>query len=168
MKKILSIAIGLLFISNISAQEDKKVRFGLSATPSISWFKPENKKLYEYDGTKIGFNWGLDLEYKLNDIASLYFGLKLVNDGGKLAFIDSVGYQLSPKGDQFIENESVSSENFYLLKERNYSTKYISLPFGVKMKTKEIGYLTYFGKFGVITSIKTKARATDLNVPFDF
>ena len=29
------------------------------------------------------------------------------------------------------------------------------------MKTAEIGYLTYFGQFGLNTSIKTKARATD-------
>lgn len=167
MKKILSIAVGLLFIANLSAQDDKKIRFGLSATPSINWYKPENKKLYEYNGTAIGFQWGLDFEYKLNDVASFYTGLKLTNDAGKIAFIDSVGYQLSPKGDKFISNNSTTSDNFYLLKERSYRVNYVTLPIGVKMKTNEIGYLTYFGQFGLNTSIKTKARATDTSSPFD-
>ena len=168
MKKILSIAVGLLFIANISAQEDKKVRFGLSVAPSVNWYKPENKRVFEYNGPGIGFQWGLDLEYKLNDIASIYTGLKLTNDAGKISFTqDSVGYQLSPKADKFIDNESITSDNFYLLKERSYRVNYVTLPVGVKMKTNEIGYLTYFGQFGLNTSIRTKARATDLSSPFD-
>jgi hypothetical protein len=35
------------------------------------------------------------------------------------------------------------------------------------MKTNEIGYMTYFGQFGLITGIKTKARATDNAAKFD-
>jgi hypothetical protein len=31
----------------------------------------------------------------------------------------------------------------------------------IKMHTNEIGYMTYFGQFGLISSIKTKALAND-------
>ena len=159
MKKILSIAIGLLFISNISAQdEEKDIRFGLSAAPSVNWYKTDETTL-ERDGVGIGFQWGLDLEFKINDIASFYTGLKLTNDFGSLAFreIDSVGYRVNEQ-DVFVTD---STYDFNILLSRTYKASYVTLPIGVKMKTKEIGYLTYFGQFGLNTSIRTGVKAKD-------
>lgn len=158
MKKILSIVVGLIFISNLSAQEDKKIRFGLSATPSVNWYKTDLATV-SHNGLGIGFNWGLDLEYKLSNNASLFMGLKLANDNGKLAFReqDSLIYRLDNQ-----KNFSDDAANTtYMLLERNYKANYVSLPLGIKMKTNEIGYMTYFGQFGLISSIRTKAKSND-------
>ena len=54
-----------------------------------------------------------------------------------------------------------SEYSFLKLKERTIRAQYVNIPLFIKMKTKEIGYLTYFGQFGLNTSIKTKARSTD-------
>lgn len=159
MKKILSLALAFLFIANLSAQDDKKIRFGLSAAPSLNWYKTDLSTI-SYDGLGIGFQWGLDLEYKINNIASIYTGLKLANDNGKLAFRtqDSVGYRINDR-DEFVTDTAL---NFNLLTNRNYKANYVTIPFGVKMKTNEIGYMTYFGQFGLLTSIRTKAKANDI------
>ena len=158
MKKILSIALGLMLISNLTAQDDKKVRFGLSTAPSLNWYKTDLATI-SYDGLGIGFQWGLDLEYRLSDNASIYGGLKLSNDNGKLAFReqDSVGYRLNDK-DEFVAD---TAKNFNILLNRRYRANYVSLPIGIKMKTNEIGYMTYFGQFGLITSVRTGAKAYD-------
>ena len=122
MKKILSIAIGLLFITNLSAQEDKKLRFGLSTAPSLNWYKTDLSTI-SHDGLGVGFQWGLDLEYKINKIASVYTGLKLANDNGSLAFReqDTVGYKLNDKND-FVTD---SAANFNILLNRNYKAKFL-------------------------------------------
>ncbi|MFP5471348.1 MAG: outer membrane beta-barrel protein [Bacteroidia bacterium] len=164
MKKFFAAAITLLFATNIVAQ-DKDIRFGLSATPSLNWYKPEDLQKFKSNGVGLGFGWGLDVEFKISDIASFYTGLKLNNDRGKLTFLDSLGYELIDG--KFSASTPVDSNNFYLLYDRSYKANYVALPLGIKMKTNEIGYLTYFGQFGLITGIKTKATANDNSAKYD-
>ena len=49
-----------------------------------------------------------------------------------------------------------SSGQIYQLKERKYKINYVNIPLILKMKTKEIGYFTYFGEFGAVLGFKTK------------
>jgi hypothetical protein len=44
---------------------------------------------------------------------------------------------------------------------RKYVVKYIEIPLMLKMKTNEIGYITYFGQFGFGTSFNLSAKAND-------
>lgn len=164
MKKVFAAAIVLLFTTNLVGQ-DKDIRFGLSAAPSLNWYKPEDLQKFKSNGVGLGFSWGLDVEYRISDIASFYAGLKVNNDRGKLTFLDSVGYELVDG--KFKSSAPVDSNNFYLLYDRSYRVNYVALPIGIKMKTNEIGYMTYFGQFGLVTGIKTKARANDSNAKYD-
>ncbi len=162
MKKVFALIVGLVFVSNVFSQDDKNIRFGLSAAPSVNWYKPENKQLYETKSVGLGFAWGLDVEFKITDIASFATGLKLSYDRGSLSFKDSVGYELN-SNNELLENPDPSSNTFFKLESRTYRTNYISIPMLIKMKTNEIGYFTYFGQFGLISSVKTKAFANDIN-----
>ncbi len=38
-----------------SSAQDKKVGFGLCATPALTWMKPDDEKVLNRDGTKTGF-----------------------------------------------------------------------------------------------------------------
>ncbi|MCW3084307.1 MAG: hypothetical protein JWP12_1673 [Bacteroidetes bacterium] len=49
----------------------------------------------------------------------------------------------------------------YLLNERKYQLTYITIPVALKLKTKEIGALKYYGMIGVNSSIRVGAKATD-------
>lgn len=161
MKKVFVVILSLVFISSTFAQGEKDIRFGLSAAPSLNWYKPENVQKYDSRGAGLGFGWGLDVEFKITDIATFATGLKINYDRGGINFKDSVGYELN-KDSELIAGGDVNSSDFYLLTSRNYRVNYITLPFMVKMHTTEIGYMTYFGQFGLISSIKTKALANDV------
>lgn len=49
----------------------------------------------------------------------------------------------------------------YLVNERKYQLTYITIPVALKLRTKEIGALTYYGQFGVNSAINVAAKATD-------
>jgi hypothetical protein len=160
MKKVFALLVGLVFVSNVFSQDEKNIRFGLSAAPSVNWYKPENVQKYESKGVGLGFGWGLDVEFRLTDIATFATGLKINYDRGGIIFKDSVGYELN-KDSELITDPNLSSTSFFLLENRSYRLNYVTIPLMVKMHTNEIGYMTYFGQFGLISSLKTKALAND-------
>ena len=47
------------------------------------------------------------------------------------------------------------------LKSRTYKNNYVTIPVGIKMKTKEIGYMTYFGEFGLNLAFRTGTKIAD-------
>ena len=159
MKKVFVAILSLVFISGSFAQ-DKDIRFGLSATPSLNWYKPENVQKYDSKGLGLGFGWGLDVEFKITDIATFATGLKINYDRGGITFKDSAGYVLN-KDSELVNDPNLNSTSFFLLENRSYRVNYVTIPFMIKMHTNEIGYMTYFGQFGLISSIKTKALAND-------
>lgn len=139
----------------------KNFRFGLKAAPSINWLKPDDSKKYEKGGSVFKFNYGLALEFRLNNVASLTTGLMVNYAGGKINYKDSSYYFISK--DELVAAKDTAGKNpdQYRLLSREYKINYVTLPLTLKMKTKEIGMMTYFGEFGVNTSFRTKARAND-------
>lgn len=138
MRDIKFYVIGLLFfgLSTISsAQEDKKVTLGLTMSPSVSWLSPANPG-YTYDGTRIGFRYGLLSDFRLFgvDNYSLASGITMNHISGKLiepsTFKDSGGNILAAKD------------------ESTYSMTYIDVPFALRLKTNEIGYNVFYAVFG--------------------
>ncbi len=175
MKKILLLSIAYL-IGNLSfAQLDnnennvKNFRFGLKGNLSIDWMKPENQKKFVSNGSSLGYGWGAQLEYRLNKTASLVTGVGLQTSYGKIGFFeasskDSVYYILN-KDEEFQDFNTTnlldSTNTAFWLKDRKYKINYVTIPIALKMKTKEIGYFTYYGTFGLNLGIKTKATVED-------
>jgi hypothetical protein len=178
MKKFALLFIAVLGLQFANAQDEgKSFRFGLRLDPSINWFKVDNEKKFENGGAGVGFGWGLHTEIKLSENASWTNAIGLFYDKGNIDFAtasnsDSTYYLLN-KDDEVIEFPSDNQIGFgvdtslYLLKSRSYSINYAHLQTCIKMKTKEIGMITYFGQFGLNLGIKTKARVNDETSKFD-
>lgn len=165
MKKIVLFLTGLFIINCITAQDDdidKKWRFGISGAPSINWYQPDNEKKYESAGTVLKFGWGLDVERRLSKIVSIAFGAQFNYSGGMLNFKDTNYYYLN-KDEELIEISKIdtSSQSLFRLNKRTYNMTYVNIPFMFKMRTKEIGYMTYYGELGLNTGFKYKGRAND-------
>ena len=56
---------------------------------------------------------------------------------------------------------SSSSKNLYQLKKRNFRSKYINIPLSFKMKTSEMGYMTYFAEVGSVLGFNTRSLSND-------
>jgi hypothetical protein len=168
MKKIVTLAFLLIAGKFVFAQDGdaklKNFRFGLKVSPMLAWYKPDDKKKLETSGVLFKFGWGLMTEFRLNKIASFTTGLQIDYDGGGLSFKDTAFYYYS--ADNIIAKADTGGKKyeFYRLTKRNYNINYVTVPIILKMKTNEIGYMTYFGNFGINSSFKTKVRSDDFVV----
>jgi len=172
-----------LIFNTAFAQSDaasKSLRFGLKVTPALNWYK-SGDKMTEKNGIAPKFGAGLMIEIRLTNTAVLATGLQLDLDGGKVKYNNDLSgnasttyatYYYNKEDDEIAEYiatrtelastpASASKYDFYLLNERAYSNTYITLPLCLKLKTKEIGVLTYFGMVGVNSSFLYSSKSTD-------
>lgn len=182
MKKLSTLLVLIVLVSGKSFAQgeanDKKFRFGLKAIPSLNWYSPDDKKKFESNGVGFQFGWGLQADFRLTENIWLGTGIEMNSDGGKIKFsentsnkaigyflknneITSYDYNAKKSEGSFSADTSMGNSEWVKLSERRYKVSYVSLPLLLKMKTNEIGYMTYFGQFGVTTHIRTKARAFD-------
>ncbi len=178
MRKIIIAFTAVLLFSGAKAQvsvteenDIKNFRFGLKGNMSIDWMSPDNEKKFTSTGTGIGLGWGAQMEFALNKTTAFSVGFGLCSVKGGLDFIGASSadssYYLLNSDEEFVAFSDTATNNtydMYLLKNRTYKTSYVTIPLAIKMKTKEIGYLTYFGEFGANIGIKTKTRVTDVVV----
>jgi len=182
MKKITTIICAALSINaalaQVSVTEDndiKNFRFGLKGDLSVDWMSPDNDRKYLSNGVGVGYDWGMQMEFALNKTTSVVTGLSLKSNTLKLDYhqassADEVIYVLD-NDEEFVDlgtattiDTSVfnSPNSGFKLLSRTISANYVNIPLALKMKTKEIGYLTYYGQFGANIGINTRARATDV------
>ena len=138
--KLFALALLTCFTTFSFAQEgsDTKFRFGLKVAPTLAWLKPETKSV-EADGAKLGFSYGLVADYNFSQNYAFGTGIEVSYRGGKLIAKDDVnGVSANAKS--------------------SLTLQYIELPLTMKLKTNEIGYITYFGRFGFAPGINIKAK----------
>lgn len=185
MKKLFTLTAIALFANSMFAGGDeneiKNFRFGLKVTPSINWYKPEGKLLAK-NGIVPKFGGGLIMEFRLAKVASIQTGVQIDMDGGKIKY-NNEGYNapnantvtyyynnsddviekfgLTPPSDSAGLYSFNQKYTLYQLNERNYKATYVTIPLMLKLKTKEIGMMTYFGQFGINNSFRWSVKADD-------
>ena len=177
MKKYIVGLFSILLTLNVSAQDDEtsNFRFGILGLGSVDWLVPDNDKKFTSGGVGLGYGWGLQTEFKLNAKTSLRTGISMMTSSGSLNYadnnisFDSACYVLNVD-EEFVEwdnafdqNNDLSAGNqMYLLKSRSMKMSYVNIPLALKMKTNEIGYLTWFAEFGANFGFNTKTRTNDI------
>lgn len=144
MKKLLIISLLLASFSGFS-----QLRFGIVGTPQVTWLKSDNK-LVEMDGIRLGISYGLNIDYSFSENATLTTGIFINNAGGKLQYSDTTSifsFEHSDIIDTLPTDVSIT-----------YKTQYLEIPLGLKFKTNEIGYITYFGQLGLTPMINISAK----------
>ncbi len=183
MKKtvVAFVCLSLLMLGKVShAQDganDKNFRFGLQFEPSFNFTSPDDKKVLQNDKMKFGISVGAVTDFKLGENIWLSTGVALDFNGANFSYVqfdeDSIGYVYyddeiieydDKKPEQFSEDTAgISTQaQFMLLDSRSTSINYVNIPLMIKAKTKEIGAMTYYGKFGLLMGFKTKARSDDM------
>jgi len=147
-------AIILLLTSTIvfSQEAEKKFRLGLNIAPNLSWLT-EDRIETQPGKMSLGFNYGVTTDFLISNNLWFATGLNVNQFGGGIAD--------DPNSDALnINLLTVDSTNIYAIDSRKYTFSSVTIPLTFKAKTKEIGYITYFGQFGADLSYVYKARAT--------
>ncbi|MEQ9186104.1 MAG: outer membrane beta-barrel protein [Cryomorphaceae bacterium] len=166
MKKMLRNAVVAALIgfsaTSVLAQEsdmdDRKFRFGLHASPNLGWVRPN---IPEFDKSglqaRLGFGYGLIMDFKFSESPNYLFstGVNLTtNGGGLIEPWDSL--------DVVQVNDSTTSANYFFGKlDRTYRYQYVNIPILLKMRTNEVGYMTYFAAVGFDVGVRTRAFVND-------
>ncbi len=172
MKKTLLLAAASLFIAKATiAQEMKSVRFGIRATPAINMMNPGTNKKVAKGGASLKAGIGLVLEFKLSDVASFQTGLEYTGAGFKTKY-DKDTAIFKYKDDAIVESVGdtdstlftfmKSGGSVYQLTSRKYNIGYLNIPLTFKLRTKDIGGMTYFGQIGGNIFIKASAKSNDV------
>tara|TARA_Y100000782_G_C10186742_1_gene267074 strand:+ start:5705 stop:6475 length:771 start_codon:yes stop_codon:yes gene_type:complete len=144
----LTAVIAFLFSTlHSSAQDSRSLRLGLSFSPQINWMPPDNTN-WDSDGARVGMNYGILADFVLvgNDNYMFSTGFTLSHTGGKLSY---------PTAYEFFDTASIYTGADA---EATYKLRYIDIPLAIKLRTNEIGYLHYYGLFGVTTGFNISAK----------
>jgi len=147
MKRLLIVVL-IAVCSIAQAQVDRSLHFGLKAAPSLAWLRSDTKG-YDSNGSKFGFSYGLITEFNFADNYAFATGIDITYRGGKFKSVESESIKDMNNLDSIVITTSTSS---------SYTIQYIELPITLKLKTNEIGYLTYFLQAGVAPGINIRAR----------
>ena len=139
MKRIfLLLALASISLHSVAQESGSKFHFGVKAMPALAWLRidaPSDINL-KSDGLPFGFGYGLITDFGFADHYAFSTGLEVAYRGGKTKFADT-GIVVSTK----------------------YSLQFIELPLTLKLKTNEIGYLTYYFQVGLAPGFAIRTRA---------
>ncbi|MDF1575294.1 MAG: porin family protein [Bacteroidales bacterium] len=146
MKRVL--AISIILGGMISVQAQSNIKFNLHADPQFSWFSSDEETV-EPDGSVFHLQAGLHMDYFFAENYAFTLGLGINNLGGNLLYADSTEFS---SGGETLLVEPVQSVKLNL--------QYLDIPVGLKLKTEELGYSTFFFQLGFNPMFNLNGKAT--------
>jgi opacity protein-like surface antigen len=147
MRKI--VLVNLLLVANLIAiNSQQKLRFSIFVNPCINWLSSDVKTV-KSDGATFGFDAGLTMDKFFAPNYAISTGISIGSLGGNLRY-DSITPFSTHTGDVKVPAGSTVK----------YKLQYITVPLGLKFKTNEIGYFTYFAHLGFTLQANIKATGT--------
>jgi hypothetical protein len=119
--------------------QDQKFHFGLKIIPSMAWIKPDLKSV-EREGRNLGFGYGVQTEFKLQENYVISSGVQVNYRGGSL------------KHEFKVDSISTASSTI------DYRMQYIEIPVTLKMMTNEIHKIRYYGQFGFSPGFNIRSK----------
>jgi hypothetical protein len=153
MKKVYGLFILLLFAKTLAAQDaDSRsakdvdgtgFEGALRVTPIFMWTKvdvEDTRYTASNEGLKLGFAYGVMGDYYFAKNAGFSAELRVAHLAGSFSVKDTA---------------NTTRTNTLRL-------QYIEVPFTLKMRTGEVGYMRYFGQFGIMPSFNIKAKRDEV------
>lgn len=146
MKKHVLLLLFLAFssIGSLAAQENN-FSLGLAFNPNLGWISADDLNINDdidvsSSGARMGFSYGLLFEYHFSDNYHIASGVHHVFSGGRFSGLNNEPdlSSLDEDGQKVYSNVSYQPVGL----------RYIHLPILVRLKTNEIGYISYFGNIG--------------------
>lgn len=153
MKGISILLLAVLIAAQGFSQDFKKFKFGFKVDPNVSWMSSETNDAVS-EGVLLRGSFGVNADIMFSERYALGTGFSIMGGGGQLSFFD---YE-DRIGD-------AGESNFIVKRNRKYKLRYLEIPLTLKLRTDEIGYITYWGQFGLGLGFATKATADD-NIKF--
>lgn len=138
-----------LFLSVfLVADGQSRMKFNVHADPQFAWFSSDEANVAP-DGSIFNLQMGLQMDMFFDRNYAFTLGLGINNMGGKLLYSDST--ILISSGDTIYATAGQTVRQ---------NLQYLDIPIGLKLKTEELGYATFFLEVGFNPMININARAS--------
>jgi len=138
MKRIKRIFIIIaFFVCSHAVYGQGKMRFNVHVDPQFAWFKSSDSDKIQPNGSIFHMQAGLQMDYYFQENYAFVLGFGINNLGGNLLYEDSASYSN--------DNQDVNLESGQEVK---MNLQYLDIPIGLKLKTEELGYGTFFLQLG--------------------
>src|SRR5690554_6725666 len=170
MKKLLTLTLiaGFMFTTNAQDAADKKVMAGLTFGGALNFNNPQTNTMRSKMGGD--FVAGMALNWNFSNNIGLATGLEFDFNRFK-TFYDKgtdVYFDYNDKDIQkFKEPKDYFTDPNFLLSERKHKSIYLSFPVMLKFQTNFMGYMRYYGKFGVRNSFLLMTRTDNTGQGYD-
>jgi len=139
--------LGLLMTFSMYSMNAQRIRIGVFANPVISWMSSDVSHI-KSNGSRVGVDFGLMWDKFFAPHYAFSSGISINHMGGTISYHDLKTIETSEGTQHLSQNSEVA-----------YKLQYIHFPVGIKLRTVEIGYTTYFADLGLDPMINVKARA---------
>lgn len=123
----------------------RHLRLGIYGGIGPSWMKPKTKD-YESQGVRFTYSYGLLIDYNFTVNYTFSTGIGYNRVGGKLSYAHM---------------KDISSTPTLGTLTRTYKINYLEFPTLLKLKSNQIGFLTYYTQLGLRHSFKLNSNADD-------
>lgn len=130
----------------------QNAKFGVYADPQLVWLSPDSRQVVS-DGVKMGISGGLMIDKYFQKNYAIRTGIAIGTQGGKVRFGIPTYFT------SYDETDSLPAATTV-----DYSLNYITIPLGLKLKTNQIGYFSYYARIGFTNQFNIKAKATSNDV----
>ncbi|MEM6321273.1 MAG: porin family protein [Bacteroidota bacterium] len=140
--------------------DENELRLGFQLSPSFSWMSTDDN-LINGNGANLGIKLGMMSEYYFRENYAIVSGINFAfNQGGNLRHVEGGNLWSKSELSDLALSELPDGVNL------RYHIQYLEIPFGLKMRTKEFGYLRYFAEMPVFSlGFKLKARGDISGTP---
>lgn len=145
MKKTV-LVIGVLFISVCGWAQ---VKFGVFVDPQYTWMTAETRDANS-DGGYFGLAGGLSIDNYFAKNYALSTGVSLGTQGGSIKYTNEKTIKIGNSSDTTLPPSTTV----------DYKLQYITVPLGLKLRSNQIGYITFYAKIGVTNQFNINAKAS--------
>ncbi len=145
----------------------RNMRFGAQVSPTVSWLSSDHSKVLG-GGVDLGLKLGAQAEFGFAENYFFTIGIGFgLGHGGKLQFAD--GGDILPESALSDEVPEAIRHNFEPDTKIDYKLNYLEIPVGLKLRTREYGYIRYFAEIpiitlGAVTRAKGSINSSNLDV----
>lgn len=145
-----------LMLAYQSVNGQGKIRFNVHFDPQFAWLRSSDSDKIDPDGSIFHMQAGLQMDYFFDENYAFVLGFGVNNLGGNLLYGDSTEYTHN--------DEPVIIEPGQAVK---MNLQYLDIPLGLKLKTEELGYGTFFLQMGFNLMFNVNAHITSKDGTYD-
>ena len=142
---IVWVAVLFMATAQLSAQG---LQIGVYTEPQLAWITSDESTVVS-NGNLFNLNTGIEFDMYFMPNYAISLGVALNNQGGKMLYSDSVYFQQT--------NGTLEVPGGTSLKHR---LQYVGVPVGLKLRSAQMGYTTFYIHGGLVPMINLKATTS--------